>query len=1060
MATDWAHDYKMNWTFAAAPDGKLCGGVCGNFGSAVYTPYESGGDYFIDIPSSAYGGLVHYIRGVYLASVVFNWNGFWAGTLDVTPDNYYDSFENGSNSTTVKLTSNPGADVQIYYVYETTTEVDKNDGIVIYPYPVYWRNGESWTCNYPVDKLLEGAVYIWLEGLYRDIDTSEEYTFLWDEFKRYSDPLVPPLITDNFNRAGIDKYIVPIFINSTLGQVDSVLGGIEIISLGGIRCFKLNMVLPSTSDSAWYGYYLEIDNITVAPFNDMSNLFITIKGANNGDKLRLQLNRASKNDADKYTNQNYIYEHIIPDFATDWVQYDIPLNNFINCRNIYYDTGINCTFWKFPDTTDVELSEVVERFQEGTYWHESYKKAYWKNSPAYVLLGFANGSGYYGKPTGESELSFYLYVNSTSDLPINVEVRQDSTTKTASINPTSGAWHRITISFSSFDVAVNENDIEYIQLVVGSPTATGDIRVADVRFGDHKTFADEAEKLLLIQYYCTRAFGGNENQLFYIRDLMFGPNSEDPYPYAPYLAISVREYGQHYWRGPALVHYAFPTAPYICGDTDILKTYLDFHVDAQDKYYSMYGGVKGPIMPVHARNNMENIIILGEENYTKFCWWTDYPETNTGLAQYWAAKKAAEYYCLTQDSRILEYLENWISWIKAYAIDDTRFPDAPKGVSFPARFGNSGFSYLSESDGDWVWVTEGIAKTLLFWYWATGDRDTSNLLRRVLDDLRVNRWRDGYFQDNLRYLGCFGSLLRLFGLVVNGRPPGYGLYDFPVTQNDKDHFKELYEWYINNAGDTKPASCSSTYYIPYYYAEDYENWDHAPHYVSLWYEGTYEAVVNVMSGFLEWGKFSGDYTIYEKLKYFILSGNPAMSTKLEIYNLAILILGEIPIDSLNNTGKACQLLNAVYDTVRRSLLRDHPWNFALKRVNLSSSGYTPDWGYSNQFNLPSDCLRLIDVESTDSYRIEGQVILANDTSINILYIYENTNESQYDTKFVELLAHALAAKICFNITANATREKELTLVYREMLAAAKTIDGQEDSIRTVEFVGSWIESMY
>ena len=52
----------------------------------------------------------------------------------------------------------------------------------------------------------------------------------------------------------------------------------------------------------------------------------------------------------------------------------------------------------------------------------------------------------------------------------------------------------------------------------------------------------------------------------------------------------------------------------------------------------------GPIMPVHTRNDIENIALCGEENFNKFCWWPDYPETRHALGQYWAFYRLAEYY--------------------------------------------------------------------------------------------------------------------------------------------------------------------------------------------------------------------------------------------------------------------------------------------------------------------------------------------------------------------------------------------------------------------------------
>ena len=98
----------------------------------------------------------------------------------------------------------------------------------------------------------------------------------------------------------------------------------------------------------------------------------------------------------------------------------------------------------------------------------------------------------------------------------------------------------------------------------------------------------------------------------------------DPYPYAPRLAISLTPYGLNPWRGPTLVHYAQPLAPFLAGAVNLAQTYGQLHTDAQDEFHNRYGGVKGPIVPVHTRNDIENIALCGCEDFTRFSWWPKY----------------------------------------------------------------------------------------------------------------------------------------------------------------------------------------------------------------------------------------------------------------------------------------------------------------------------------------------------------------------------------------------------------------------------------------------------
>jgi hypothetical protein len=113
---------------------------------------------------------------------------------------------------------------------------------------------------------------------------------------------------------------------------------------------------------------------------------------------------------------------------------------------------------------------------------------------------------------------------------------------------------------------------------------------------------------------------GLQTHEWWLDDVGLNLEAEDPYPLVPRLAISLGPYGQNPWRGPTLVHYAHPLGPYLVDALNLSQAYLGLHRDAQEEFHRRYGGVKGPILPVHTRNDLENIALCGEENFGKFCW--------------------------------------------------------------------------------------------------------------------------------------------------------------------------------------------------------------------------------------------------------------------------------------------------------------------------------------------------------------------------------------------------------------------------------------------------------
>jgi hypothetical protein len=174
--------------------------------------------------------------------------------------------------------------------------------------------------------------------------------------------------------------------------------------------------------------------------------------------------------------------------------------------------------------------------------------------------------------------------------------------------------------------------------------------------------------------------------------------------------------------------------------------------------------------------------------------------------------------------------------------------------------------------------------------------------------------------------------------------------------------------------------------------------------------------------------------------------------------MSLILLGEKLITSLNDTGKPAQLLNAVYTIVRDECLRDHHWNFAIEREALVLDSTAPAFGFASRFTLPPGCLKVIVAEPDYvDYVTEGGYLLTDEEAISIQYVKRVTDESLFDVKFVNFFATKLAAKISYNLTANAGREESLLKQSIMELAGAKAVDGQESSPAEI-IADTWINS--
>lgn len=171
-----------------------------------------------------------------------------------------------------------------------------------------------------------------------------------------------------------------------------------------------------------------------------------------------------------------------------------------------------------------------------------------------------------------------------------------------------------------------------------------------------------------------------------------------------------------------------------------------------------------------------------------------------------------------------------------------------------------------------------------------------------------------------------------------------------------------------------------------------------------------------------------------------------MPSVVDISNKALDKLGQGPITSLEDGSKSANLCNRNWSIIRDQVLRDHPWNFAVKRAILAADTTAPVWGFSYKFPLPADWLRLIEVRdlSTGEYQVEGRAILANDSALYVRYIYQVTDPNQYDALFVDAVATRLAFELCEALTQSNTKKELMWNEYQDSLTRARLVDGQEN----------------
>jgi electron transfer flavoprotein alpha subunit len=181
-----------------------------------------------------------------------------------------------------------------------------------------------------------------------------------------------------------------------------------------------------------------------------------------------------------------------------------------------------------------------------------------------------------------------------------------------------------------------------------------------------------------------------------------------------------------------------------------------------------------------------------------------------------------------------------------------------------------------------------------------------------------------------------------------------------------------------------------------------------------------------------------------------------------IANAALRVLGERRIASLDEESKTARLMKDAYDDVRQETLRTMKPRFATTRASLSANATAPAWGYDYAYDLPGDCLRVVNVlnESRLHWEVEGRQIVTDlGAPLKITYISDFTDVPAMDAGFRQALAANLAAEVAEPLTGTMSESEKAATVARARAAQAAGADGQEATNANV--VGSeWLDARY
>ncbi len=189
-----------------------------------------------------------------------------------------------------------------------------------------------------------------------------------------------------------------------------------------------------------------------------------------------------------------------------------------------------------------------------------------------------------------------------------------------------------------------------------------------------------------------------------------------------------------------------------------------------------------------------------------------------------------------------------------------------------------------------------------------------------------------------------------------------------------------------------------------------------------------------------------------------------MTQRTDIANIALGMLGEDPITSIDDDLDRAKAVKVNYAIARDATLEAHEWSFAITQFKPALLSEPPLWMYTHAFKIPAEILRVLAVERymghaigfdqdrrrrrhQADHEVQGRMILANEEEIFCTGIRRVEEEGLFSNLFCHAFAAKLAMLICYRITESNSKFDRVVGLYGGFIQEARSRDGMQSSTR-------------
>ncbi len=200
-----------------------------------------------------------------------------------------------------------------------------------------------------------------------------------------------------------------------------------------------------------------------------------------------------------------------------------------------------------------------------------------------------------------------------------------------------------------------------------------------------------------------------------------------------------------------------------------------------------------------------------------------------------------------------------------------------------------------------------------------------------------------------------------------------------------------------------------------------------------------------------------------------------MTTDTEICNIALGWLGSSRITSLTTPEdtKEWLLCSENYDPLRKAVLEEREWTFAVTRVIILPDPEAVVFGSETRFRKPPDSVRILTVHDSavqrpqptttptvtnrgvheipqlDGWQAEGNYIIGNADKIYVRYNKEVSATGVFSAQFIQVLAQRMAAEFALPLTESRSLYDKMWNAYHVKISQGAVTDGMQGRSRRV-----------